>query len=396
MTVWYDTTLGEVVTKGGGSFKTGPFGTTLKASEYSANGVPVISVGEVAYGSLVLRRDTPRVSPQVTERLPEYVLNHGDIVFGRKGAVDRSAWVQLDQHGWFLGSDGIRARLTSLVDSRFIAYQLQGPHIREWLLQHASGSTLLSLNQTTLSRVPLVMPPLEEQGAIAKVLGALDDKIAANTKESGLIDEFITARFRAAFVGGQVQSVPLFEAMAIDFGEAFKGTSFSAPGEGRPLIRIRDLKTFSPQIWTIESRAREVTVMSGDIVVGMDAEFRATTWLAESGLLNQRVCRVRGHGLGNAFVREALRGPLAAIENQKSATTVIHLNKSDMERMEIEIPDAVSLRSFEDDAEHLYLLRVKLELENRTLAATRDALLPQLMSGKLRVSDGEENLEVAR
>ena len=225
------------------------------------------------------------------------------------------------------------------------------------------------------------------------MLGALDDKIAANTKQTELTDEFIEARFRAAFHPGKSRMFFLFDTMTVDFGEAFKGTSFSSPGEGRPLIRIRDLKTFRPQIWTTEVRAREVTVLAGDILVGMYAEFRATSWLAESGMLNQRVCRIRGNTFGNAFVREALRGPLASMENQKSATTVIHLNKSDMERMKIEMPDPESLQSFESDVEALYLHRVKTEIENRTLAETRDTLLPQLMSGKLRVRDAEKTVE---
>ena len=394
---WRRTTLGEICRQGRGGIQTGPFGSQLHASDYVLEGIPSVMPMNIG-DNIIVEDGIARISEADATRLSRYRLADGDIVYSRRGDVEKRALVRESNAGWLCGTGCLRVRFgpESAHDSRFFSYLLGTQDARDWVVRHAVGATMPNLNTSILAAIPLVVPPLDVQQAIAMVLGTLDDKIAANTKESGLIDEFITARFRAAFVGGQVQSVPLFEAMAIDFGEAFKGTSFSAPGEGRPLIRIRDLKTFSPQIWTIESRAREVTVMSGDIVVGMDAEFRATTWLAESGLLNQRVCRVRGHGLGNAFVREALRGPLAAIENQKSATTVIHLNKSDMERMEIEIPGAVSLSSFEDDAEHLYLLRVKLELENRTLAATRDALLPQLMSGKLRVRDGEENLEVAR
>src|SRR5882672_11735358 len=64
---------------------TGPFGTLLKASEYSdGDGVPLISVGEIRQGFLRITDDTPRVSKTVTRRLPQYVLRRGDIVFGRK------------------------------------------------------------------------------------------------------------------------------------------------------------------------------------------------------------------------------------------------------------------------------------------------------------------------
>ena len=337
------------------------------------------------------------LAPLTERELASSLLATGDLLFARQSLSYEGAGkcvLVLPATGprtW--ESHLIRVRLDSdLASAAYFYYFFRSPRGRrliETIIQQVAAA---GIRGSDLGRLEVPCPALSDQQAIAEVLGALDDKIAAGKKESRLIDEFITARFRAAFAGRDIQTIPLFEAMTIDFGEAFKGASFSTPGEGRALIRIRDLKSFSPQIWTTESRLREVTVMSGDILVGMDAEFRATTWLAQPGLLNQRVCRVRGIGLGNAFVREALRAPLAAMENQKSATTVIHLNKSDLERMEIAVPDAASLESFEDDVEHLYLLRVRLELENRTLAATRDALLPQLMSGKLRVKDAEKSL----
>jgi type I restriction enzyme S subunit len=94
------------------SIKTGPFGTVLKASEYSSNGgVPMISVGEIREGFIAVKEGTPRIPDAVIRRLPEYVLRSGDIVFGRKGAVNRSALILPEHDGWFLGSDGIRLRI---------------------------------------------------------------------------------------------------------------------------------------------------------------------------------------------------------------------------------------------------------------------------------------------
>ena len=76
---------------------TGPFGTLLKASEYSeSNGVPLISVGEIREGYLNITHETPRVSSEVTRRLPQYVLKQGDIIFGRKGVRQISIMKRLD------------------------------------------------------------------------------------------------------------------------------------------------------------------------------------------------------------------------------------------------------------------------------------------------------------
>jgi len=157
---WMTTTIGALIGNDGGNIKTGPFGTILKAKEYSKLGVPLISVGEIGYGSLNIHDSTPRVPHQVIERLPEYLLEAGDIVFGRKGAVDRSAIVKCEQAGWFLGSDGIRLRLPNTCDSGFIAYQMQSTETRSWIIQHATGTTMASLNQAIIGRIPILLPPL--------------------------------------------------------------------------------------------------------------------------------------------------------------------------------------------------------------------------------------------
>ncbi|MBX3409846.1 MAG: restriction endonuclease subunit S [Phycisphaeraceae bacterium] len=197
---WEETTIGAVIARDGGSIQTGPFGTKLKAAEYTPDGVPVISVGEVGYGLLRVRDETPRVNDSVTSRMPEYLLREGDIVFGRKGAVDRCARVRRDQDGWFLGSDGIRLRLPDTSDSAYVAYWLQRPRHRNWMLQHAAGTTMPSLNEGIIRRIPIGLPPLNVQRAVAEVLGSLDDKIEHNRRTIRALEGLARAMFKAWFV----------------------------------------------------------------------------------------------------------------------------------------------------------------------------------------------------
>ena len=117
------------------NIKTGPFGTLLTADEYSgSDGVPLISVREVGAGRFRVTEHTPLVPENVVRRLPQYVLREGDIVFGRKGAVDRSALVTEAEAGWFLGSDGISIRPTAKCHSPYLAAQFQRYEIQTWLL----------------------------------------------------------------------------------------------------------------------------------------------------------------------------------------------------------------------------------------------------------------------
>jgi type I restriction enzyme, S subunit len=163
------------------SVKTGPFGTLLKASEYSeSDGVPLISVGEIRQGFLAVTDNTPRVSETVTRRLPQYLLREGDIVFGRKGGVERSALVRQHQSGWFLGSDGMSIRPSRDHHAKYLAFQFQTRQIQAWLLRNAIGTTMPSLGQEVLRRAAVPIPPTgAEQEAIASVLGEVDDLVAS-------------------------------------------------------------------------------------------------------------------------------------------------------------------------------------------------------------------------
>ena len=193
-------TIGGLLAREGGSIKTGPFGTALKASEYSTEGVPLISVREIGHGSFHIDSKTPRVADDILARLPEYILQEGDIVFARKGGIERCALIGRRQSGWFLGSDGIRLRPPATCDARFIAYALQTTAVKEWLVQNSTGSTMASLNQATIGRLPINLPRYCEQEKIADILEALDDRITLLGETNATFEAIAQALFKSWFV----------------------------------------------------------------------------------------------------------------------------------------------------------------------------------------------------
>lgn len=163
------------------TLKTGPFGTQFKASEYVPEGIPVINVKNIGYGNIV-RDNLDHISERTRDRLSEHVLQRGDIVFGRKGSVDRHCLITEAEEGWFQGSDCLRVRITDpAVDPQYVSYYLLSSHVLKAINNAAVGSTMASLNMDIIGDIKITLPSYERQCKIAAVLKALDDKRAINT-----------------------------------------------------------------------------------------------------------------------------------------------------------------------------------------------------------------------
>jgi type I restriction enzyme, S subunit len=136
---WAATTLGEFVSNGSISLQTGPFGTQLKASQYTDEGTPVINVRNIGFG--VLKSDKLEfLPPERVEEHKRHKLREGDIVFGRKGAVERHLLVTASEHGWIQGSDCIRLRVVSgPLTPRYLSVRFREDDHQRWMMNQCSG-----------------------------------------------------------------------------------------------------------------------------------------------------------------------------------------------------------------------------------------------------------------
>ena len=174
----------------------------------------------------------------------------------------------------------------------------------------------------------------------------------------------------------------------IIYGAPFASKLFNTDGIGKPIIRIRDLKEQAFVTFTTEEHAKGHLIQPGDIVVGMDGEFRPYIWGNEPAWLNQRVCIFESNRpQGKAFVLYTIKPLLSKIEQTQVATTVIHIGKKDFDAFEIILPDEATLNSFDSITAPMIEQIVNNRLQNKRLAVLRDTLLPKLMSGELDVSD---------
>lgn len=399
-TDWIETDIGSLLRAGGGSIKTGPFGTALKASEYSRSGPPLISVGEIGYGRFTVHAETPRVPKEVTDRLPEYLLEAGDIVFARKGSVDRSAVVSAAEVGWFLGSDGIRLRPPSCCCALFLSYHFRSPATRSWLLQHATGSTMASLNQGTIERVPIRLPPLTEQRAIAAVLGALDEKINANRHMNATLEALArniyastpAEDFFDATLGElcEVFDGPHATPNTVDEGPIFLGISNLSDGQ----LDLSDTRHVTEEDYT--RWTRRVTPSFGDVLFSYETRLGQAAWLPAGikcclgrrmGILRADAEKVPPIILLHAYLSRAFQETIR--EKTVHGSTVDRIPLVEMPSFAIPIPSPERCGLI---APVLLALRDRICVNAATmdtLDKLRDLLLPKLLSGLLRVRDAE-------
>jgi type I restriction enzyme S subunit len=140
-------------------------------------------------------------------------------------------------------------------------------------------------------------------------------------------------------VSSKWKSAQLRELLTIQNGFAFNSKKFES--SGMPLIRIRDLRNGRhTQICFTGEYSEEYVVHSGDLLVGMDGEFRCYRWEGGPALLNQRVCRLREFSdlLVPEFLRYGLDRYLIEIEKYTTFTTVKHLSSKDILNIDFPLP----------------------------------------------------------
>ncbi|MDD5713140.1 MAG: restriction endonuclease subunit S, partial [Smithellaceae bacterium] len=87
-----------------------------------------------------------------------------------------------------------------LLDNRFLKFLMQSENVQDQLRSRASGTTVLGIKQSELRKILLTLPPIEEQQAIAHILGTLDDKIELNRRMNETLEDMARALFKSWFV----------------------------------------------------------------------------------------------------------------------------------------------------------------------------------------------------
>lgn len=284
----------------------------------------------------------------------------------------------------------------STTDRDFLYYLLADDDFFTYSMATSKGTKMPRGDKTSIMQYEVPMLDFCTQKKIASVLKSLDEKIELNNAiNENLLDQ-MQALYKSWFVdflpfdGVRPESwtkTDIYSLANIIYGAPFASKQFNTAGEGKPIIRIRDLKDQQFATYTTEVHPKGYLLQPGDIVVGMDGEFRPYIWGNDEAWLNQRVCVFENkRPNGKAFLYFTIKPLLYSIEQTQVATTVIHIGKKDYDAFEITLPDTTTLDNFDALTSPMIMQIVSNSFENKRLSSMRDALLPKLMSGEIDVS----------
>ncbi len=422
-------------------------GRATKPSELSSDGVPVIKIAELNRG---ITEETDRIPLEFVEE--KHWVSSGDLLFAWSGSVGIYRYAgpkaALNQHIF-------RVVAKSGTDQGFLRYLLLSCMPIFHLHVEDKRTTMGHVTKKDLQRIEVYLPPLQQQRAIAHILGTLDDKIELNRRMSETLEQMARALFKAWFVDFEPvrakmegrwqrgQSLPGLPAHLYDlFPDRLVESELGEIPEGWEVVQIGELvdtvkgRSYKSEelvegsevaLVTLKSFARgggyrpdglkafagaykqEQVVKPGEVVVACTDVTQAAevigraAMVRRSNLYRELVASLdtlivrpkKTSEMTVAFLYSLLRTDAFVKHTYAhvTGTTVLHLDRVAVPSFTLALPPHPLIHRFDEIASRIFSKVEALELENDTLSALRDTLLPKLISGALRVTDAERFLK---
>ena len=339
------------------------------------------------------------------EKLKRYIAKSGDYVLAMTGATIGKIGRIVSGEA-YINQRVLLFKNKDAIDKDFLYYVLLQHDFEQYVYNHIdSESAQPNISATTIGKYIFSLPPMSIQQKIGRLLRSLDEKCEVNNAINHNLQQQFQALFDSWFKRFEPFSQPKYESelglipegwsvkdiysiSSIIYGAPFSSKLFNDEHKGSPIVRIRDLKTQNTSTYTTEIHPKGYLIQNGDIIVGMDGEFRPYIWGSGEAWLNQRVCVFENkRPKGKVFLFCSIKPLLNLIEQTEVATTVIHIGKQDFDAFRIVMPPIEILNAFDDITAPMYNRIVNNIMENHRLSALRDSLLPRLMSGEINVSE---------
>jgi type I restriction enzyme S subunit len=348
------------------------------------------------------------------------------VVTGRYGTIGNIYYVKED---YFPLNTTLYVKDFKGNDPGFISY-----HLRTIDFNSCSDKAAVpGVNRNHLHELQTAIPPIAEQKAIAHILGTLDDKIELNRKTNETLEAMAKALFKSWFVDfdpvrakveGRPTGLPTeisdlfpdsfedselgeipsgWEVKALDDvahflnGLALQKFPSQAGEPTLPVIKIAQLKKGDTSGADRCSTAvpDEYVIRDGDVLFSWSGSLAVDIWCGGEGALNQHLFKVTSKTYQKWFVYQWVKHHLPEFQviAQGKATTMGHIQRHHLSEANALVPKTSLLSAMDSAFTPLLERAFGLRRQSRELSLIRDALLPKLISGEIRIPDAERMVE---
>jgi type I restriction enzyme S subunit len=377
---WREGTIADVAAPSKNALVGGPFGSNLVSRDYTPSGVPVIRGQNMGFGRWV-GGEFVFVSEDKAEELSANIARPGDLVFTQRGTLGQVAIVPPASFDRYIISQS-QMKLTvdpAKADAKFLFYFFTSEEQQDYIRRNAIQTGVPHTNLGHLRTTPLLLLPLSEQREIASVLGSLDDKIELNRRMNETLEALAQSLFKSWFVDATQSALPKgWRETMLDELATISGGKQLPTEECKPSGKFTVFGANGIMGYADRSTHEGFVIAFGRV----GAYCGSIHWAHDGAWINNNASSVVPHRWPEFVLQAMLNVDFAAMRTGSAQPFIPNSSLSAAKTIR---PTDDILDSYCSIVRPLRLKQTQNEAESRTLAALRDALLPKLLSGELRM-----------
>lgn len=357
--------------------------------QYDDNGeYYFINGNNLSDGKIVIKEGTKKANKEEYEKYKKD-LNDQTIFVSINGTLGNVALYNNEK--CILGKSACYFNVLKEVDKHFIKYVVTNKNFQEYIHNFANGTTIKNVSLNTMREYPFLLPPINEQLAIASILSSLDDKIDLLNRQNKTLEALAETLFRQWFVEEADESWEvgtLDDEFDFTMGQSPEGAFLNENKEGVIFYQGRtdfDFRFPNPRIYTTSATR---IAKKFDTLVSVRAPVGDMNMAIEECCLGRGVAafRFKHNSAFYSYTYYKMRSLMAQIKQFEDSGTVFgSIGKDDFKKLENIIPSSKLIEEFQNNIKPLDDKIYFNTKQIRTLTQLRDTLLPKLMSGEVRV-----------
>ncbi len=381
-----------------------------KGDDFVSEGIPFIMASDLKNGGVDLI-NCSFIRKTQAERLRKGFAKSGDVLLSHKATIGRVALLKTKLEYVVLTPQVTyyRVKDESKLSNEYLKYYFQNNNFQKTLISYSGGgSTRAYIGITSQLDLPLVIPPINEQKAIALVISAFDDKIELLQAQNNTLEQTAQTIFKEWFGKYQVGD-ELPEGWRVgNLDEVTKTVGGTTPSTKNPEFWNGSINWSSPKdlsyneyiyILSTEKKITEngLKRISSGLLPKNTLLLSSRAPVGYLALTNVELAINQGYiailpcqYFSNYYTFLWLKKNMKKVINAANGSTFLEISKSAFRTIDCVIPEKSKIEDFDKIVAPFFKKTLSNQIQIQTLKETRDTVLPKLISGQLRVKDFKE------